>query len=242
MKREGSEDNTLYLLAAACLHEFNEVTLLAVHMYGTGALKLVRPLYERVVTLSYLAKNPGEVQQFIDYSDVHWNKLLEEAKRIFGDNVLPSILSKKEADTIAANYQKNRGNFQQTDCKKCGTTRLQGSWTKKSTPELAGDVSKELRSLYVKAFQAPTLHIHTTFWGIVDQLKPTPNGKVGFSQEHEQESAREAMDIGHTLMLQVLDVVNTYFKLGKDDVVKQRAAEWAQAWREGTPAGYLPNL
>ena len=56
MKREGAEDNTLYLLAAACLHEFNEVTLSAVHMYGTGALKLVRPLYERVVTLSYLEK------------------------------------------------------------------------------------------------------------------------------------------------------------------------------------------
>jgi hypothetical protein len=237
MKREGSVDNTLYLLAAACLHEFNEVMLLAVHMYGTGALKLIRPLYERVVTLSYLAKNPCEVQQFIDYSDIHWNKLLEESRRIFGDDVIPNILSKKEAELIAANYQKNRGNFQQTDCKKCGTTRLQGSWTKKATPELAGDVSKELRSLYVKAFQTPTLHVHTTFWGVVDQLKPTPQGNVGFNQEHEQESARNAMDMGHTLMLQVLDVVNSYFKLGKDEVVKQRAAEWAQSWREGAPTG-----
>jgi hypothetical protein len=241
MKREGSEDNTIYLLAAACVREFNEVMLLAVHMYGTGAMKLVRPLYERVVTLSYLAKQPSEVQQFIDYSDIHWNKLLEEAKRIFGEDVIPNILSKKEANAIAANYQKNRCNFQQTDCRKCGTMRLQGSWTKKTAPELAGDVSKELRSLYVKAFQTPTLHIHTTFWGIVDQLKPTPDGKVGFNQEHELESARGAMDMGHTLMLQVLDVVNSYFKLGKDDVVKQRAAEWAQAWSEGAPAGYPPK-
>ena len=51
--RTGAESNTIYLLAAACLHEFNEVMLLAVHMYGIGALKLVRALYERVVTLSY---------------------------------------------------------------------------------------------------------------------------------------------------------------------------------------------
>ena len=152
-------------------------------------------------------------------------------------------MSKKEADAIAANYQKNRGNFQQTDCKKCGTTRLQASLDEeKAVPELAGDVSKELQSLYVKAFQAPTLHIHTTFWGIVDQLRRTPNGTVGFNQEHEQESARNAMDIGHILMLQVLDVVNSYFeKLGKDDVVKQRAAEWEQAWREDTPDGYPPR-
>jgi hypothetical protein len=241
MDRKGPEDNTIYLLAAACLHEFNEIMLLATHMYGTGAVKLLRPLYERVVTLSYLAKNRGEVQQFIDYSDVHWNKLLEEAKRVFGAEVIPKILSQKAAEAIAANYEKNRARFLQTDCKKCGTTRLQGSWTKKGTPELAGDVNNELRSLYFKAFLSPTLHIHTTFWGIVDQLKSSAGGKIGFNQEHEEESARDAMDIAHALMVQVLDVVNAYFKLDKDSVVKQRAGEWAQAWRETAPRGYPPK-
>jgi Family of unknown function (DUF5677) len=241
MDRKGPGDNTIYLLAAACLHEFNEIILLATHMYGTGAVKLLRPLYERVVTLSYLAKNPGEVQQFIDYSDVHWNKLLEEAKRVFGAEAIPKIVSRNAADAIAANYQKNRVRFLQTDCKKCGTTRLQGSWTKKGTPELAGDVNDELRSLYFKAFLSPTLHIHTTFWGIVDQLKPSGEGKVGFNQEHEEESARDAMDIAHALMVQVLDVVNAHFKLDKDSVVRQRAGEWAQAWRETAPPGYPPK-
>ena len=72
----------------------------------------------------------------------------------------------------------------------------------------------------------------------MDQLKPTPEGEVGFNQDHEEESARDAMDIAHTLMLQVLDVVNGYFKLGKDDTLQQRAAEWAHAWREGAPEGY----
>lgn len=241
MDRKGFEDNTIYLLAAACLHEFNEIMLLAVHMYGTGAVKLLRPLYERVVTLSYLSKNPCEVQQFIDYSDIHWNKLLEEAKRVFGDEVIPKILSREAADAISANYQKNRANFLQTDCKKCGTTRLQGSWTKKGTPELAGAVNNELRSLYYKAFLSPTLHIHTTFWGIVDQLKSSGDGEIAFNQRHEEESARDAIDIAHALMVQVLRVVNAHFKLGKDDVVKQRAEEWADAWRETAPPRYPPK-
>lgn len=239
--RKGSEDNTIYLLAAACLHEFNEIMLLAVHMYGTGAVKLLRPLYERVVTLSYLAKNPGEVEQFIDYSDVHWNKLLEEAKRVFGDEVVPKILSQQAVDAIATNYQKNRANFLQTDCKKCGSKRLQGSWTKMGTPELAGAGGDHLRRLYIKAFLSPTLHIHTTFWGIVDQLKPSADGKVEFNQAHEEESARDAMDIAHALMVQVLDVVNVYFRLDRDVVVKQCAEEWAQAWREAAPLGYPPK-
>ena len=195
----------------------------------------------RVVTLSYLAKNPGEVQQFIDYSDVHWNKLLEEAKRVFRDEVIPNILSREAADTIAANYQKNRANFLQMDCKKCGTTRLQGSWTKKGTPELAGDVNNVLRSLYFKAFLSPTLHIHTTFWGVVDQLESKADGKIGFNAQHEEESARDAMDIAHGLMVQVLDVINTHFKLNKDVVVKQRAEEWAQAWGRPRRRGIDPR-
>jgi Family of unknown function (DUF5677) len=233
-------DRTIYLLAATCLRDFNEIKLLATRELGTGAVKLVRALYERVVTLSYLAKYPGEIQQFIDYSDVHWHKLLVEAKEVYGDDesAMSKIVSKGEADIIKQNFEKAKPNFQQTDCKKCKTARLQGSWTKKGMPQLASGVSKEVRSLYFKAFLSPTFHIHTTFWGIVDQYTKSTDGKLVFNEAHEEETARDAMDIAHTLLLQVFDVVNAHFKLDKGELLKERAQDWLQSWRETAPEGH----
>src|SRR5258708_460699 len=60
--REGPANNVIYLLSAVCLREFNEILLLASHRYGIGALKILRPMYERVIALKYIAKHPEEAE------------------------------------------------------------------------------------------------------------------------------------------------------------------------------------
>jgi uncharacterized protein DUF5677 len=236
-KWDGQANRIVCLLAAACLREFNEIKLLATRELGTGAVKLIRTLYERVVTLSYLAKYPEEIRQFIDYSDVHWHKLLVEAKEVFGDDeqAMSRIASKGQIETIKDKFKTAKSNFQQSDCKKCKTTRLQGSWTKKSMPELSAGVSTEVRNLYFRAFLSPTLHIHTTFWGIVHQYTQDVEGKPVFNEAHQEESARDAMDIAHILLLQVFDVLNSYFNLGKDQLLKERTDDWLHSWKEAAP-------
>jgi hypothetical protein len=47
------------------------IVLLATHGYGIGAMKLLRPLYERVVSALYLMDHPDEVRDFADYADIH---------------------------------------------------------------------------------------------------------------------------------------------------------------------------
>src|SRR6185437_9268064 len=81
LKAESSTDQTILAIGLACLKEFEEIVLLSGNGYGSGANKLLRALYERVITLSYLAKHRDKVQQFVDYSDVHWHKLLIEARQ-----------------------------------------------------------------------------------------------------------------------------------------------------------------
>ena len=80
-KKEATDKIVLFL-ARSCLREFNEILLLCSNRYGIGALKILRPLYERVVTLKYVAQHPCEAEQFIQYSDIHWHKLLVEADSI----------------------------------------------------------------------------------------------------------------------------------------------------------------
>src|SRR5437016_14045525 len=75
-----SEVNTiLFLLFSASWREFEEILVLALNGYGSGAMKLLRALYERTVTTQYLMRFPDKVRTFSDFSHVHWHKLLTDA-------------------------------------------------------------------------------------------------------------------------------------------------------------------
>ena len=51
-KSQAEEENILWMLAASCLNEFEDIFLLAGNGRGLGATKLLRAFYERVVTFS----------------------------------------------------------------------------------------------------------------------------------------------------------------------------------------------
>src|SRR4051812_26544747 len=55
-ERDALEKTVVWLLAASCLKEFDEILLLACNAFGTGATKLMRSFYERTVIMSYLAQ------------------------------------------------------------------------------------------------------------------------------------------------------------------------------------------
>ena len=111
--------------------------------YGSGGNKLLRSFFERVITLSYLAKHPDETPDFIDYTSVHWNKLLMDARECH-DAV---SLTPEEIGKIEAGYAAVRNRFLDAS-----TNRVRGSWTKKATPQLANDIDINLRKLYFNAF------------------------------------------------------------------------------------------
>src|ERR1039457_230928 len=101
-KTESPEQKTILALGLACLKEFEEILLLCGNGYGSGANKLLRTFFERVTTLGYLAKHPDKVQQFIDYTPVHWHKLLTEARNKH-DQV---GLSEEEISEIERGFEK----------------------------------------------------------------------------------------------------------------------------------------
>jgi hypothetical protein len=217
------------MLAASCLTEFEDIFLLAGNGRGVGAMKLLRAFYERTVTLSYLAKKPEKVQQFIEYSDVHWHKLLSEAME---NHATPSI-SQSEMEGIKSNFERVRGKYQKEKCRTCKTTELQASWTKLPVPQMASQVSEILRSLAFNAYLRTTFHIHTTFFGIVEQSAQSAKGKLRFADLNKQrELASEAMEIAHILIVHVMQAVNDSFKLGRDDQIGQIAEEWKRSWQE----------
>src|SRR5262245_29763237 len=55
----------VFYLGWICIDDFGEITVLAGNGRGIGALKILRGMYERVVTAFYLAKVPAEARNFI---------------------------------------------------------------------------------------------------------------------------------------------------------------------------------
>ena len=46
--------------------DFGELLVLVGNGYGIGALKVLRGMYERMVTAAFLAKNPSEARSFAE--------------------------------------------------------------------------------------------------------------------------------------------------------------------------------
>lgn len=224
---DGQEENVIYLLAEACLKEFEEICLLAGNGYGSGATKLLRSFYERAVTLSYLALKPEKIQQFIDYSSIHWHKLLDEADRIHS----PVNLTAEQRQKITGDYESHKDHFMEYLCKPCNRRRPQMSWTKKPIPDQAAEVNPMLRALCFNAYLRPTFYLHTTFLGVAWQAEKTEADELRlFGRAVERASAQESLELAHILLVHVVDVVNHFFKLGQDGRVNEIADEWKDSW------------
>jgi hypothetical protein len=211
---EGSKERRVnYLLLGASYAEFEETLVLAVNGYGFGATKLLRGLYERTVTVQYLMKHPDKVQQFIDYTRVHWKKLLIE-----GDtNGVGKQLAEERRKEIEAEFAEVEKRFTETVCK-CGKTRLQGSWTKKPVPSQARELSDMLGTLCFQGYLIPTFFLHTTFWGVTQQLRDVENGKRKLHHiGSERHFAARGIVIAVNLMGHLAYSANDYFQLNAKD-------------------------
>jgi len=210
----------VFFLAHQAAEEFFDIVLLAVHGQGLGALKLLRPLYERVVTAVYLMEHPEDVQVFNEYADVHARKVINHA-RDAGVDLTAWVSAERMADVEAA-YQKVRARFRETLCAKCGTTRDQGSWTKKSLKALADDIG--LAKLYGGASFWPTMLLHTTRVGLEARLDSSANGLV-FQHGPRRDDADRALGYAHALIVQLTVACNRFFGWSLDTGPVERDAE-----------------
>jgi hypothetical protein len=61
-------------LMMASMPDLNDILTLSSHDGHWGALKLLRSLFERTVTLKYIAQNPTEAEAFRDFDALDWSR------------------------------------------------------------------------------------------------------------------------------------------------------------------------
>jgi Family of unknown function (DUF5677) len=119
-------DMVIFFLGRVSVEDFMEILLLCGNGYGTGARKLLRGMYERVVTARFLHAHPEEVRNFIDFYWVNAYKVAKAIENVFGKGQL----SAAKFDELATKHGEVVSWFLVTDCKKCGTQRVNHTWSK----------------------------------------------------------------------------------------------------------------
>jgi hypothetical protein len=69
----------VFALAQVVLEESWEILLLVANNYKNGATKMLRGLYERVLTIAYIGQNPEKAQRFFDYGFIQEHRIIGPA-------------------------------------------------------------------------------------------------------------------------------------------------------------------
>lgn len=229
----------MFFLGQLIREDFMEILLLCGNGYGVAGLKILRGLYERAVTATYLAKNPKEVDRFLQYRDVHWGKLLNHTAKLFN---LREIFAEEKLAEIKRSYESAKDDFQEPVCKTCNTTRTQISWSRLDIASMAQQANPDIAKLYLQCYFMPTLQTHSTASAVFAQMADHPSAGLTFDGDAQRQYVDDALMGAHCVMLFVLEGQNEYFNLGLREEIAQRCEDFTEIWGtkpsgSATPSG-----
>ncbi|HXM23036.1 MAG TPA: DUF5677 domain-containing protein [Terriglobales bacterium] len=224
------EEKFVYFYGTLVAEDFMEIYLVAVNGYGAAATKLLRSMYEHTVTLRYLHDHPDEVGAFIEYNRVQEYKLMQPILDTFGADALPP-------ETIAEvkrKYEEVKEQFMVTDCKKCGTKKVNHTWSKLHFAAMAKK-SGVLGTVLVPGYFLPLRHAHSTFAAMTDRMKNN-DGLLSFHRESQPKLADDALRMAHNCLLMSLEIQDERFKIaGLKAAIENCVRDWAEIWAPDAP-------
>ena len=191
---EANADKVVFYSGRLAVEDFNEMLVLSGNGYGAGALKLLRGMFERLVTAHYVHTHPTEADNFLDYFWVSQQKVLQVIKENFGADVLNKDLV-EEVDT---NYRRVKDKFMIPHCDECPKTRLNHNWTRMDIVSMA-KVDGMFGKYLVDAYYVPLREAHSTAAAILSRLDIVGD-TVRFEFRPQRKLADAALITSHRLL------------------------------------------
>jgi hypothetical protein len=217
-------DKVVFFIGRLCVEDFNEILLLCGNGYGVGALKILRRMYERVVTAWYLHQHPEEAEAFLNFRWVSIHKLANNIKSLFGKDVFKKRgIPQETIGEHEAKFHEDRKQFMVTICKKCNTQRENFTWSLLSIPVMAKKAmpkkarlkkARGVEQLLIDGYFMPTLQAHSIVEAMIERLSETESGgRLTFNEGPQYDRAEQALFTAHALMLYILDLQMEHFNL-----------------------------
>jgi hypothetical protein len=205
LESEKIHERVIFYLGRLCCEDFMEILLLCGNGHGIGGMKIPRGLYERAVNARFIQRHPDSTQDFIDYYWVSQHKLVQAISQVVGEEVLLTEPYKE----VEENFSKVKSKFQITDCKKCGTMRLNQSWNKLDFVSMARQI-ETLKPLLAPAYYDPTKLIHSTSSAIFLRLENSDD-TITFKFGAQHSESDMALRLAHLIILDVLELQRQQF-------------------------------
>jgi len=222
-------DRVVFYLGRIAADDFSELLILSGNGYGIGALKVLRGMYERIVTAAYMMKNPSGARAFAEDDAIKrwklWRQLIEAAPE------LKSRYAQEQVQGLEVEYNEANAKRKSSVCSRCGQPITQDAWTRLDLATMAKQVDAKLSSLYAPCYLEPTFHSHATAYGLRRRMRHA-DGVFSF-KETSKDEARMAVLLGHSLILQLLDLQNDYFALNLRAEIDERREMFQKIWDKG---------
>ncbi len=215
----------VFFLGRLAAEDFMEILLQCANGYGMSGLKLLRPMFEGVVTGFYIARHPDRAKAFMGYHTVHQRKFLRIAEAAGID--LSAIIPPAEQARIEAEYRESRDAYRMMKCPECDAVLADVSWTNADPIAMARELG--LQELAVQCYAYTTLHIHTTPTRLIARVEETAD-VLRFKAGPQRAEADAALTGAHCCIAHVLESHNRCFNLGISGLEAELAAAIEEAW------------
>ncbi|MCP4717718.1 MAG: hypothetical protein GY868_21550 [Deltaproteobacteria bacterium] len=222
-------DKAVHYLGALCIDDFREILLLCGNGLGIGGMKILRGLFERAVTASYISEAPDTAQEFLDYYYVHRKKQFSHFKDYIGDKI-SDFINPAELELVNEQYENVKDKFTEILCKKCGTTKIMFSWSKMDLISMAKKVG--LGNQVWDLYYIPMLQTHPTASSIVDRVGLKNSDTFTFKHEAQMDAVGSTLFGAHKIILRVLENQNNHFSLGMDDEFQKLRDDFKTIWQK----------
>jgi hypothetical protein len=225
-------DKFVLMFGRVCVEDFFEILLCCGNGNGQAAQKLLRGLYERAVTLRYLREHPEEIEDFLDFYHVTQRKLMVACQNTMGAETFPPEM----AAEIEGEYRGVKDKFMITECEKCGTKRLNHTWSKLDFVSMANQTA--LGKLVVPGYLLPLRQAHATVASMVSRMEAGPDEGISFMDRAQRKEADQALRMAHNILLDVLRVQDEHFSVsGLNERNQVCLQDFVDIWqkRDSTP-------
>jgi hypothetical protein len=235
--QETEKDTTLRLaqiivfyLSRSTFDILNDLFILAGNCRGLAAKMMLRPMYEHLVTASFIALKPEEAKHFDAHASIEkwkmWSRTLK---------VIPQVKDMVPAETIAKldeKQQQVRAQLKAEICNKCHQPITSEAWTRVDVFTMAeqadAGTGTHLANLYAACYLTPTNLMHPTAFGLEMRIENPEEGL--FYKDLPEGEAHDSLMRAHGLVLRLFQLMNEYFNLRLDAEVTARWDAFPKIW------------
>jgi hypothetical protein len=146
-----------FSLGHTCREDYLEILFLVANGYGTGASKLLRGLYERVVTLAYIAKHPDKAERFLHFAAIQEFRAMKSALKIVSEEEFDESFGTGSVAGVTERYERFKPEFPSRAL----------SWDG-SLISMVEDLGAPYDKYYLGSYTIPNFDVHATYASAFD--------------------------------------------------------------------------